>query len=238
MENGSQRLSEIGGICRLLRREGEDSERQHERTRGRAGQGADDPGEHKKEHTQTQGPCKTLNRPGGLAVRGFLLRETGQDGGQGAAVQRLQAQLHEATAGPGRELLQHAGLKLGTHHVVGLVADVVSGCFGIRNQRAAFRANADGDDDYAGLRQPLDVGREILVGVAAVAENDEREVALRQVLDGAQRDVEQVADVAAAPLDDGVVEGLQGLDDGVVVGGQRCLQVGAAGEGQQPHAFT
>ena len=237
LEDGGQGVSQGHGLSGRLRREGEEGQRQHERTRGGAGQGADDPGEHEEEHTQTQRPCKTLNRAGGLPVGRFLLREAVQHRLQGAAVQRLQSQFHESTARGGGKLLQHAGLKLGSHHVVGIIADVITGHLGIRNQRAALCTDTDADDDDAGFRQPLDVGHEVLVLITAVAENDEREIPLRQVFDGAEGDVEQIADVAAAPLDDGVVEGLQGFDDGVVVGRQGRLQVGATGKGQQPHAF-
>ena len=239
------RLKEGGDGIRDIRRlrgrrwcECDDGQRQHKWACRGPRQGADDPSEHEEDYTQTERPSKALNRSRSLAVGGLLLGQAVEDGLDGIAVEWLGAELEKASASGGGKLLQHTTFQPRTHHIARVIANIVALNFGIGNERAAFGADTDRDDDNTRGGEALDVGHEVGVGIAAVTENHQRVVALGQCFDRTQHHIQQIAEIAAAPFDDGVVEGLQGLDDGVVIGRQRGLKISATCKRQQTDAFT
>ena len=124
------------------------------------------------------------------------------------------------------------GLPRAIHHAV-------AGKLGIRHVIAIFGAHADGENVNAGAARPRAIiVIEVAVVFLAVAEDDQRVVVLAGFLERVDGETHRRGQVRSADRRPGFVDLLDGLADRPVIDGQRRIDIGAAGETDQPDAFV
>ncbi len=105
------------------------------------------------------------------------------------------------------------------------------------NERAAGGTDADGENpDLPGrfARRFEDAGAQVL----AVGEEDQRPLVALPLAKGLQRHADRFGKVGAAQRDDAGIEFVEGSEDGALIDGQRRLQKGGPGKGDDAHAVA
>ncbi len=107
-----------------------------------------------------------------------------------------------------------------------------------RNGAALGRADAHGVNPDAVLRGDLRLVDHVAFEVLAVGDEDEDLQVIRLAFEGVDGGVDGGGDVGAGARDGVGVELAQGVLERVMVDGQRALEEGVAGKGDQPEAIV
>ncbi len=189
-----------------------------------------------EENRRGQGPLETLDG-GALELGGDLLLRDGADPRFENLLQAVscRTEFHEETAGLGGDALEGVGIEPAVDDVAVLVADVC-GCAGAGAQgdgAALLGADSDGidgDPAFGGFARLPDPA---LLEVLPVGDqDDDPEVVVGGK--GRLRLPEGRGQVGAPGGDHVGVHRLERLEEGPVVEGERALEEGVAGEGDEP----
>ena len=202
--------------------------------------GAEDPGDHEEQHTRAQGPLKALDGAGGFGRGEELHVELVEDLGDASRGEGAGSELKIGAASSSGEFPENVGIELGLNDIPLIIANVVAARIriGIRDEAAAFGADADGEDEDLILQGFFDHGRQTGFSISTVAEEDEAVRASRGFFKGLDGQIKGLGQDTATFGDREEIERLDRFGDRIMIGCERCLKVGMPREGNQANAVA